>query len=165
MAHTEPFIAEVFVQPAEPVLNEEVEVRVILYGANSGFPGLGAHVTVIGDMPVHKMTPVTAPLSRGKKRNEHIGKLRFTMVGPWEVTLDVLHEAERDQATFTMEVKIPTTERDKGNATHTLTLNFSPSGFAYPGIVLIGSVLLMVVIVELAWINKNFWKARRPRRR
>lgn len=163
MAHNEPITGEVFMQPAEPVLNEEAEMRVILYGANSGFPALGAKVTVIADMPVHKMKPVTANLSRGQKRNELVGKLRFTMVGPWEVTLDVLHEGERDQAKFNMEVKIPTTERDEGIARYVLTLNLEPSGFAYyPGLVLIGSVLLMALIVVLAWMYKNFWRGGAP---
>lgn len=165
IAHTEPVTVVVSVQPAEPVLNEEVEIRVILLGARSGLPVLGAEVAVIADMPVHKMTPLKATLFRGQKRNEHVGKLRFTMVGPWEVALDVFHQGEQDQARFNVEVKVPTSERDEGVATYNLTLNFPATGFRYPGLVLIGSVLLMAAIVEAAWINKNTRKARQLRGR
>ncbi len=154
LAHSEPITVQVSVQPVEPGLDEEVEIRVLLFGAESGIPALGAEVTVIGNMPAHKMMPIETTLVRGQKRNEHVGKLRFPMVGPWEVTVDVMHQAERDQAKFDIDVKIPTSERDEGTATYALTLNFPKSASRYPVLVLIGSLILIAGIVEAAWINR-----------
>jgi hypothetical protein len=165
MAHSERIIVEVSVRPAEPVPNEEVAIKVSLSGAKSRLPTPGAEITAIADMPVHKMKPVNAALSRGEKPNEHTGKLRFTMPGAWEVTLKVLHEGERDQAKFKMEVKPPTAEqRDQGVAKYRVGLDFPPpSGTGYPWLVLIGSVLFIVLLVGAAWISKNYRKPTQSR--
>ena len=161
LAHTEPTTVQVLVQPAEPGLDEEVVIRVLLFGAESGLPSLGADVTAIRNMPAHRMKPIETTLVRGQKRNEHVGNLRFTMAGPWGVTLDVLHQGERNQVKFGVDVKPSASERDEGTPTHTHTLTFPKSTSRYPALVLIGSLILMAGIVEAAWINKNLRRTRR----
>lgn len=156
-AHSEPITVEVFVTPAEPAPDEDVELLVVLTGAVTESPVFGADVSVKADMPAHSMTPVEVDLMEGDERNEYVGSLRFTMPGSWEITVHVRHQGESDRASFEALVKGPGAARDRGTGSYSLTLDFPAGRSGYRGWVLSGVVSLMALVVALAWMNKRAW--------
>lgn len=103
--------ASLILAPQHPRVEQSCRLEVSLRTA-SGLARFAQRAWVVAEMGGHPMLPVTAELRRLGDRDAFGGELRFTMTGPWHVTLHVQDGADVLQAP--VDVEVVSSEADVG---------------------------------------------------